>query len=84
MDEMGTFRGFDWEAEDIAMLSEEDLKGRLAALSEREKAVGYRRRILHGRIDFLRAELVRRGSAALPPEDLARVLLGGFAEGEPL
>ncbi len=78
------FREFDWkEAEHITMLSEEDLKDRLEAFSE-EKALSCRLRILHGRVDPLHAELVRRGSAALPPEDLARVLLGGSPEGTPL
>jgi hypothetical protein len=69
--------GFDWDdAEDITALSEENLRGRLEALSEEERAVSYRRRVLQGRIDLIRAELVERGVAALSPEDLARVLLG--------
>jgi hypothetical protein len=38
--------------------------------------VSYRRRVLQGRIDLMRAELLDRGVAALSPEDLARVLLG--------
>ncbi len=42
-----------------------------------EGAVGssYRRRVIQGRIDLIRAELVRRGGVALPPKELARVLL---------
>ena len=69
--------GFDWEkAEDVTALSEEDLRERLEALSEEERALSYRRRILHGRIDLIRTELVERGAVALPPERLARVLLG--------
>jgi hypothetical protein len=69
--------GFDWDAaEDITALSEENLRGRLEALCEEERAVSYRRRVLQGRIDLIRAELVERGVAALSPEDLARVLLG--------
>jgi hypothetical protein len=79
MDDSGLPRGggFDWDdAEDITALSEENLRGRLEALSEEERAVSYRRRVLQGRIDLIRAELVERGVAALSPEDLARVLLG--------
>ena len=76
MRDRGTFRGFEWEeAEDITALSEADLKERLKAFVE-EEAVSYRRSILQGRADLIRAELVGRGVAALAPEDLARVLLG--------
>jgi hypothetical protein len=75
--------GFDWEnAEDVTALSEEDLRDRLEDLSEEERAVSYRRRILQGRIDLIRAELVERGAVALQPEDLARVLLGGSPDEE--
>jgi hypothetical protein len=41
-----------------------------------ERAVNYRRQVLQGRIDLIRAELVRRGSVALSPEELVRVLMG--------
>ena len=69
--------GFDWEgAEDLTALSEGKLKERLGALVEEERAVSYRRQVLQGRIDLIRAELVRRGSVALSPEELARVLMG--------
>ena len=77
MDDSGLHGGFDWEnAEDITALSEEDLRERLEALSEEERALSYRRRILQGRIDLIRTELVERGAVMLPPERLARVLLG--------
>ena len=79
MDESGLHGGFDWEgAEDVTALSEEDLRDRLEALVEEERSMDYRRQILQGRIDLIRAELVERGAAALSPEDLARVLLGDF------
>ena len=69
--------GFDWEGTvDITALSEEELRGRLEELVEEERSISYRRRILQGRIDLIRAELVGRGAAALGPEALARVLLG--------
>ena len=81
MEDSGVLRGFDWEeAEDITVLSEDELRERLQALSREEWAVSYRRRVLQGRIDLIRAELAGRGrSPAVPtlaPEDLARVLLG--------
>ncbi len=81
MEDSGVFRGFDWEeAEDITALTEGELRERLQALTEEERAVSYRRRILQGRIDLMRAELAGRGLAALAPEDLARVLLGNARE----
>ena len=74
----GDRQRYDWEGEpDLTDLSEEELRLRLKALSDEERDVSYRRRVLQGRIDLIRAELVRRGGAALSPEDLARVLLGG-------
>ena len=77
MEDSGVLRGFEWEeAEDITALSKEALRERLRDLTQEEKAVSYRRRMLQGRIDLIRAELVGRGVAALAPEDLARVLLG--------
>jgi len=38
----------------------EELRGLLDELYEEEQAVSYRRRVLHGKIDILRAELVGR------------------------
>ena len=68
---------FDWEgAEDLTALSEEELRGRLERLVEEERAISYRRRVMQGRIDLIRAELVRRGAVALSPEELVRVLMG--------
>jgi hypothetical protein len=69
---------YEWEREpDLTSISEEELKARLTELDEEERALSYRRRVLQGRIDLIRAELVRRGGVALSPEDLARVLMGG-------
>ena len=69
--------GFDWEgAEDLTALTEEDLRGKLEELVEEERSISYRRRVLQGRIDLIRAELVGRGAVALSPEALARVLMG--------
>ena len=70
---------FDWEgAEDITALSEAELRERLEGLVEEERGVSYRRRVLHGRIDLIRAELVRRGAVARSPEELVRVLMGDW------
>jgi hypothetical protein len=81
MDDSGVLRGFDWEeAKDLTVLSESDLREILKALTEEERVVSYRRRILQGRIDLIRAVLARRSVAALAPEDLARVLLGKSPE----
>ena len=70
--------GYEWEGEpDLTSISEDELKARLKELDEEERALSYRRRVLQGRIDLIRAELVRRGDGVLSPEDLARVLMGG-------
>jgi hypothetical protein len=45
---------------DFESLSDDDLKKLIAQLTEEELEVSYRRRILHGKIDILRAELVAR------------------------
>jgi RsiG-like len=70
---------FEWEgAEDITALSEAELKERLEGLVEEERGVSYRRRVLHGRIDLIRAELVRRGAITRSSEELVRVLMGDW------
>jgi hypothetical protein len=45
---------------DLARLSDADLKTLIDELTREEQEVSYRRRILHGKIDILRAELVVR------------------------
>lgn len=40
--------------------SNEELRSLLNDLYEEEQRISYRRRVLHGKIDILRAELVRR------------------------
>ena len=45
---------------DIDSKSNDELREMLDDLSREEKEVSYRRRVLHGKIDILRAELVRR------------------------
>jgi hypothetical protein len=45
---------------DLGSLSDPDLKGLIDEYTREEQEVSYRRRILHGKIDILRAELVAR------------------------
>jgi hypothetical protein len=45
---------------DLASLSDEELKSLIDDLQREEQEVSYRRRLLHGKIDILRAELVSR------------------------
>ncbi len=45
---------------DLATLTDEDLKKLIDELTVEEQEVSYRRRLLHGKIDILRAEVVSR------------------------
>jgi hypothetical protein len=45
---------------DLATLSDDDLKHVIEELTQQEMEVSFQRRILHGKIDILRAELVAR------------------------
>ena len=45
---------------DLGSLSDQELKDLIAAFTKEEAEVSYQRRILHGKIDILRAELVNR------------------------
>ena len=79
MEDLGVPRGggFDWEdAEDLTALSRQTLTSRCESLREEGRALDYRRQLLQGRIDLVLAELAGRDTAALPAEELARVLLG--------
>jgi hypothetical protein len=49
---------------DLGSLSDEELKRLIGDLQREEREVSYRRRILHGKIDILRAELVARLQAS--------------------
>ena len=71
---------------DLASLSDEQLKQLIDELQQEEHEVSYRRRILHGQIDILRAELVVRlkssgGRTVLDEVDVARLteILAGKA-----
>jgi hypothetical protein len=45
---------------DLGSLTDEELKDLIKQLTAEEMEVSYKRRILHGKIDILRAELVNR------------------------
>jgi len=71
---------------DLGTLSDEQLKQLIDELQQQEHEVSYRRRILHGQIDILRAELVVRlkssgGRTVLDEVDVARLteILAGKA-----
>jgi hypothetical protein len=61
---------------DLASLSDDELKRLIDDLTREEREVSFRRRVLHGRIDLLRSELVARlqqsgGKSALEHVDVA-------------
>ena len=71
---------------DLASLSDDDLKQLIDELTKEENEVSYRRRILHGKIDLLRAELQSRlretgGKSVLEQVDVDRLaaILAGKA-----
>ena len=71
---------------DLASLSDDDLKQLIDELTKEEQEVSYRRRILHGKIDLLRAELQARlretgGKSVLEQVDVDRLaaILAGKA-----
>jgi hypothetical protein len=71
---------------DLASLSDSDLKGLIDEYTKEEQEVSYRRRLLHGKIDILRAELVARlqktgGQSVLDQVDVASLteILAGKA-----
>ena len=45
---------------DLGSLTDAELKDVIRQLTEEETEISYKRRILHGKIDILRAELVNR------------------------
>ena len=45
---------------DVSSMSDKELKELIDELTDEEREVSYRRRLLHGKIDILRAELVNR------------------------
>jgi hypothetical protein len=63
---------------DLGSLSESELKSLIDDLEQKEHEVSYQRRLLHGKIDILRAELVARlqrsgGRSVLEEVDIDRL-----------
>ena len=76
---------------DLGSLSDEELKELIDNLTREENEISYQRRVLHGKIDILRAELVNRlrhkreqGSSLISGDDVSRLteILAGHAQGE--
>lgn len=77
---------------DIGSMSDDELKALISELTDEERELSYRRRVLHGRIDILRAELVDRlrgkreaGGTAITGADvqqLTDILLGKVPSSE--
>jgi hypothetical protein len=78
---------------DVGSMNDQELRQLIDELTAEEREVSYRRRLLHGKIDILRAELVNRlrtkreaGGALITGDDvktLTDILAGrGPREGE--
>jgi len=77
---------------DLGSLSDEELKELIDKLTQEEDDISYRRRVLHGKIDILRAELVNRlrhkhesGDSLISGDDVAQLtdILAGKAQQPP-
>jgi hypothetical protein len=75
---------------DLGSLGDAELKELIESLTEEEQEVSYRRRVLHGKIDILRAELVNRlrqkrerGDSLISGDDVRQLteILAGKAQG---
>ncbi len=76
---------------DIGAMSDEELKETIDELTREEREVSYRRRMLHGKIDILRAELVNRlktdreaGETLITGDDVEKLtdILAGRVRGD--
>jgi hypothetical protein len=74
---------------DLGSLGDKELKDLIDSLTEEENEISYRRRVLHGKIDILRAELVNRlrdkheaGETMFSGDDVSRLteILAGKAQ----
>ncbi len=78
---------------DLVSRSDEELRALVAQFENEEREISRRRRILHGKLDILRAELVMRlqhkhaaGESVISVEDvdaLSRILAGEGPRPEP-
>ena len=76
---------------ELVSRSDSDLRALVAELEAEERDISMRRRILHGKLDILRAELVMRlqrkhkaGEAVISADDLQRLsrILAGLGPGD--
>jgi hypothetical protein len=74
---------------DLGSLSDKELKDVIDNLTQEENEISYKRRVLHGKIDILRAELVNRlrqkreqGGSLISGDDVSKLtdILAGRAE----
>jgi hypothetical protein len=77
---------------DLGSLSDKELKELIDSLTQEENEISYKRRVLHGKIDILRAELVNRlrqkreqGASLISGDDVSKLteILAGRAETPP-
>jgi len=77
---------------DLGSLSDEELKDLIDKLTGEENEISYKRRVLHGKIDILRAELVNRlrhkresGDSLISGDDVTQLtdILAGRAQQVP-
>jgi len=77
---------------DLGSLDDKELRELIDQLTEEEHEVSYRRRVLHGKIDILRAELVNRlrqkrerGDSMISGDDVRQLteILAGRAQEAP-
>jgi RsiG-like len=77
---------------DLGSLSDVELKDLIDKLTTEENEISYKRRVLHGKIDILRAELVNRlrqkresGDSLISGDDVAQLtdILAGRAQQAP-
>jgi hypothetical protein len=75
---------------DLGSLSDKELKELIDTLTKEENEISYTRRVLHGKIDILRAELVNRlrqkreqGGSLISGDDVRQLteILAGRAQG---
>ena len=76
---------------DLGSLSDKELKDLIDNLTAEENEISYKRRVLHGKIDILRAELVNRlrkkhegGEEVITGDDVQKLtdILAGRAAGD--
>ena len=77
---------------DLGSLNDKELKDLIDTLTEEENEISYKRRVLHGKIDILRAELVTRlrhkresGDSLISGDDVAQLteILAGKTQPPP-